>query len=264
MELTLTEGQYQLVYNAFSFVFAAMFAAGIFFILSRRMIAPKYRMAVTVSTVVVAIAAYHYLRIFDSWVAAFDVVDGAFVANGSFNEGYRYVDWLLTVPLLLAELVLVMGLVKSQTTKLITRLGIAAALMVILGYPGEVATDAATKWIWWIAGMIPFLYILYVLFGELGRAIKSMSPRVGGMVNGARYLLLAAWAFYPVAFLLPLTSLDPATAEVARQVGYSIADVVAKPVFGLVIFFIARAKSEEMGYGISDTNDEAQADLIDA
>ena len=255
MELILTEGQYNLVYNAFSFVFAAMFAGGLFFLLTRSRIAPRYRMALTVSTLVVAIAAYHYLRIFDSWVDGFVVADGVATSNGSFNEGYRYVDWLLTVPLLLAELVLVMALAKATQVKLIVRLGIAAALMIILGYPGEIASDTAVKWGWWIAAMIPFLYILYVLFGQLGSAIKGMSPRVGGMVNAARWLLLVSWAFYPVAYLLPLTGLDAATAEVARQVGYSVADVIAKPVFGLVIYFIARAKSEEMGYGLEYSSD---------
>lgn len=255
MDLILSEGQYNLVYNAFSFVFAAMFAAAIFFILTRTRISPKYRMAVTVSTLVVAIAGYHYLRIFDSWIAAFDIVDGEAIANGTFNEGYRYVDWLLTVPLLLAELVLVMSLAKARQTRLIITLGVAAALMIVLGYPGEIASDAAVKWAWWIAAMIPFAYILFVLFVQLGEAVKSMSPRVAGMVNAARWLLLVSWAFYPVAYLLPLTGLDAATAEVARQVGYSIADVVAKPVFGLVIYFIARAKSEEDGYRIDSDKD---------
>jgi bacteriorhodopsin len=255
MDLILSEGQYNLVSNAFSFVFAAMLAAAVFFILARSRVAPKYRVAVTVSTLVVVIAGYHYLRIFDSWAAAFDAADGAFVANGSFNEGYRYVDWLLTVPLLLAELVLVLALAKATQVKLIVRLGIAAALMIVLGYPGEIASDAAVKWGWWIAAMIPFAYILYVLFIQLGSSITAMSPRVGGMVNAARWLLLASWAFYPVAYLLPLTGLDAATAEVARQVGYSIADVVAKPVFGLVIYFIARAKSEELGYDADDYSD---------
>ncbi|MDJ0791051.1 MAG: bacteriorhodopsin-like [Acidimicrobiia bacterium] len=248
MELILSEGQYNLVYNAFSFVFAAMLAGFLFFILSRTRVSPKYRMALTVSTLVVAIAGYHYLRIFDSWVAAFELVDGQYLSNGTFNEGYRYVDWLLTVPLLLAELVLVMGLARAARVNMIIKLGVAASLMIILGYPGEIATDTATKWAWWIAAMIPFVYILYVLFVELGSAIRSMSPRVAGLVNGARWLLLISWSFYPVAYLLPLTGLDAATAEVARQVGYSIADVIAKPVFGLVIYFIARAKSEEEGY----------------
>ena len=250
MDLTLSEGQWELVYNSFSFVIAAMGAAFLFFLLARDRVARKHRMAVTISTLVVGIAGYHYFRIFDSWANGFSEVAGEFVSNGSFNEGYRYVDWLLTVPLLLAELVVVMALVKSLQYRLIAKLGVASALMIILGYPGEVATDAGTKWFWWIAAMIPFAYILYVLFGELGSAMKTQSAQVARYVGYLRNLLLVSWSVYPIAFLIPLTGLSDASAEVIRQVGYSIADVVAKPVFGVLIYLVARAKSEEDGYVI--------------
>ena len=100
MDLVLSEGQYELVYNAFSFVIAAILGSFLFFLLTRNRTSPRYRIAITVSTIVVAIAGYHYLRIFDSWAAAFSFIDGEFVSNGTFSEGYRYVDWLLTVPLL--------------------------------------------------------------------------------------------------------------------------------------------------------------------
>lgn len=245
MDLVLTEGQYQLVYNAFSFVVAAMGAAAIFFLLVRNRVAPAHRLALTLSTLVVAIAAYHYFRIFGSWEASFAQEGGEFLAVGLFNEGYRYADWLLTVPLLLAELVLLLGLERSARRSLITRLGVAAVLMIALGYPGEVASDAATKWIWWVAAMIPFLYILWVLYGELGKTLASQPESSRGFIRTMRTLILVAWLVYPVAYLVPLTGLDAATAEVVRQVGYSAADVIAKPVFGLLLYAAARAKSLE-------------------
>ena len=74
MDLTLSEGQYNLVYNSFSFVIAAMGAALIFFLLVRSRVAPRHRMAITLSTLVVAVAAYHYFRIFNSWSDAFTFV----------------------------------------------------------------------------------------------------------------------------------------------------------------------------------------------
>ncbi|MDP5348510.1 MAG: bacteriorhodopsin-like, partial [Paracoccaceae bacterium] len=92
------------------------------FLLVRSTVAPRHRMAVTISTVVVAIAAYHYLRIFDSWGAAFAFTNGEYIQVAPFNEGYRYVDWLITVPLLLAELVIVLKLNKSTTRSLLVRL----------------------------------------------------------------------------------------------------------------------------------------------
>lgn len=250
MELTLTEGQFDLVYNSFSFVIASMGAALLFFLLARTKIAPRHRMAVTLSTLVVAIALYHYVRIFDSFSDAFTFVDGEYVQQGApFNEGYRYVDWLLTVPLLLAELVVVLKLAKSTTRSLLVRLTIAAVAMIVLGWPGELSpADSTARTLWGIASTIPFLYILYVLFVELGRSLGRQSASVRKMVDGLRYIVLATWGIYPLAYLAPTVISNDATAEVVRQVGYSIGDVVAKPVFGLVIFAIALSKSRDDGY----------------
>jgi len=250
MELILSENQFNLVYNSFSFVIASMGAAFIFFLLVRSKVAPRHRMAVTLSTLVVAIALYHYLRIFDSFSSAFSFVDGEYVQTGApFNEGYRYVDWLLTVPLLLAELVVVLKLSKSTTRSLLIRLTIAAVLMIGLGWPGEISDpDSAARTIWGIASTIPFLYILYVLFVELGKSLGRQSAAVRKLVDGLRYIILATWGVYPIAYLLPQIIDDEATAEVARQVGYSIADVLAKPLFGLLVLGIAIAKSRDDGY----------------
>ncbi len=249
MDLVLSENQFDLVYNSFSFVIACMGGALLFFLLVRSKVAPRHRMAVTISTIVVAIAAYHYLRIFDSWGAAFAFTNGEYTQIAPFNEGYRYVDWLITVPLLLAELVIVLKLNKSTTRSLLVRLTIAAVLMIGLGWPGEIADpDSAARTFWGIASTIPFLYILYVLFVELGKSLGRQSASVRKLVDGLRYIILATWGVYPIAYMLPSLIDDPATAEVARQVGYSIADVLAKPLFGLLVLAIAIAKSRADGY----------------
>ncbi len=250
MELTLTEGQYNLVYNSFSFVIASMGAAFIFFLLVRNRVAPQHRMAVTLSTLVVGIALYHYVRIFGSWSDAFSFVDGEYVQDGeSFNEGYRYVDWLLTVPLLLAELVVVLKLAKAQTRSLLVRLTVAAVAMILLGYPGEIAAaDSSARTVWGVLSTIPFLYILYVLFVELGKSLDRQSNGVKKLLDGLRYIVLATWGVYPIAYMLPSLIDDDAKAEVARQVMYSVGDVLAKPLFGLLVLSIALAKSREDGY----------------
>ena len=143
-------GQFQLVYNAFSFAIAVMGAATAFFFLNRSQVAPAYRTAITITGIVTLIAMYHYLRIFASWEAAFSVLNGQIKPTGvAFNDAYRYVDWLLTVPLLLVELILVMRLSPAETVAKATKLGSLAAIMVLLGYPGEIASDSGTRWLWW-------------------------------------------------------------------------------------------------------------------
>jgi bacteriorhodopsin len=119
----------------------------------------------------------------------------------------------------------------------------ASALMIILGYPGEIATDNLTRGIWGALSTIPFLYILYVLWVELGRGMKTQPEQVRKDLNGLRLLLLATWGVYPIAYLIPQLGIEGADAFVWRQVGYSVADVLAKCLFGLLIYKIAREKS---------------------
>jgi len=259
MGLTLSAGQYSLVYNAFSFVIAAMGASLLFSVLARGSLAPRHRMALTLSTVVVGIAMYHYIRIFNSWVGAFSYKGGQYVQDGiPFNEAYRYVDWLLTVPLLLAELVIVLKLDTGKTRSLLIRLAGAALVMIIAGYPGEIAAaDSTAKIVWGIIGTLPFLYILYVLFGELSRSLGRQAPGVTRLLSALRWILLATWTVYPIAYILPAVVDNQVVAELARQVGYSVADVLAKPVFGLLVFAIAIAKSRDEGY--TEAGDVASA-----
>jgi bacteriorhodopsin len=250
----LSKNQFDLVFNSFSFVVAAMGAAFLFFLLIRQRVAPAHRIAVTLTTIVVAIAFYHYWRIFDSWKSSFEFVDGSYVSVGAgFNEGYRYVDWLLTVPLLLAELVLVLKLTKATTRSLLWRLITAALLMILLGYPGEIAdADSTARTVWGVLSTIPFIYILYVLFVELGKSLGRQESGVSKLVDGLRYVLLATWGFYPLAYIAPSVIDNEATAEVVRQVGYSLADVLAKPLFGLLVVAIAIIKTDAMKKDDSD------------
>ncbi len=245
---TITVFQYELVYNALSFGIASMGAATLFLWLSRNSVAPAYRTAITISGLVTAIATYHYLRIFGSWGSAYSVVNNTVTATGvKFNDAYRYVDWLLTVPLLLIELILVMRLSKAETTAKSIRLGSLAAIMILLGYPGEISSDSNTRWLFWAFSMIPFTLIVSDLFGGLKTAIQSQPESVKGLVNGARILTVASWCFYPVVFVLPMVGLSGGAASAAVQVGYTIADIVAKAVFGILIYAIAVRKTEAEG-----------------
>jgi bacteriorhodopsin len=242
---TISFGQYSLVYNAFSFVIAAMAAATVFLFLSRSQVSPKYRSAVTVSGIVTMIAFYHYVRIFNSWDAAYTVLNDTVTPTGHpFNDAYRYVDWLLTVPLLVTELILVMRLPGGEGAKKATKLAFLAVVMVLLGYPGEISSVASTRWLWWVLSMIPFLIIQYELFVGLAASIKTQPESARGLVSRARYLTVVTWLFYPIVFILPMIGLTGASATVGVQVGYSIADVLAKAAFGIFIYTIAVRKSE--------------------
>jgi bacteriorhodopsin len=162
-----------------------------------------------------------------------------------FNEAYRYVDWLLTVPLLLAELVAVLELGNKRTRPLMVKLVVASALMVALGYPGQLSPVHSTaRTLWAVASTVFFAYILFVLIVEINRAMKNETKEVRGLMNTLRLLLLLSWGFYPIAYLLP-SLVSGASGVVATQIGYSVADLVAKPVFTFLIFRLSMLKAEE-------------------
>jgi bacteriorhodopsin len=209
-----------------------MLGAFVYFLTQISSVAKKYRSSVAASAVVVGIAGYHYYRIWSGW------------AEGSVNEGYRYADWLITVPILVVELLIVLGVTADRRRKLMTTLVPATVLMIGLGYPGEVSSDDGTKWLYWVLAMIPFFYILWVLLGELKAAKSRETGVVAELINKATIILLGTWMVYPITYLFPVFFEYPHDgAETVRQVGYTIADITAKALYGLAIVSIAKARS---------------------
>jgi len=225
--------------------------ATIFFWLQLPNVTKSYRTALAITGLVTAIATYHYVRIFNSWVDAFTVTNTAgsdYVVNLSgapFNDAYRYVDWLLTVPLLLIELILVMKLPNAETVKLSWNLGVASAVMVALGYPGEIQDTLWVRWFWWAMAMIPFCYVVNTLVTGLNEATEKQADSVKSLVVSARYLTVISWLTYPGVYIIKSMGLAGNVATTYEQVGYSVADVVAKAVFGVLIWAIASGKSAE-------------------
>jgi len=230
-EVMLTGDNYTLVYNALSFGTAVMLGAFVYFLTQINSVAKAYRSGVAVSAVVVAIAGNHYYRIWQGF------------SEGEMNEGYRYADWLITVPLLVIELLIVLGVANEVRKGLMRKLVPATVLMIALGYPGEVSSDNGTKWLWWVLAMIPFVYILWVLYGQLQEASSRESGAVAGAIKNATVVLLVTWCVYPIAYLFPVFDANSEGLEVLRQVGYTFADITAKALYGLMILGIAKART---------------------
>lgn len=247
---------FNVVYNLLSLTVATMGAATLFFFFAPR-VNQKYKAAMIVTGLVTAIACYHYFQIRDSFGAAFALTEaGNYAFTGKpFNDFYRYADWLLTVPLLMVELIAVMTLTRAESAKYLRILIPAVIAMIILGYPGEnaIATggSAAAVWGWFVASMIPFIAILAVLFTQLSAAIERQPEGARGLIKFARLVVLITWSFYPIAYVIGALGMGEQglseTAVVGLQVGYTIADITAKAGFGVVIYMIARRKSEIEG-----------------
>merc|ERR1711865_771637 len=195
----------------------------------------KYKTAMTVTGLVTFIAAYHYIRIFNSWVDAYEfpaVTAGAadsiaigdpILTGKPFNDAYRYMDWLLTVPLLLIEIIFCCNLSPDETVKKAWALGVSSGLMIALGYPGEMIIEGAmgVRFMFWAAAMVPFLYVVYTLLVGLKEAIASEgNPKVSSMLG-----------------------FEGPHAVIAIQLGYCVSDIISKCGVGFLIYNITITKS---------------------
>jgi len=248
----MSDLQFQAVYNVLSFALASMMATTMYLWFRSFAVKDKYQSAVLISGLVTFIAAYHYFRIFNSWVEAYTYTAGGNLTGSPsltgvpFNDAYRYMDWLLTVPLLLVEILLVMKLDEVTFNKKAWNLGIGSALMIVSGYYGElvVTGDLAPRWGSWLLSMCFFLYIVYeLLVGLAGATAAEPDPVVQSKIRLAQIMTVISWCTYPVVYLFPMLGIDAAEAVVSIQIGYCASDIISKCGVGLVIYQITYAKS---------------------
>jgi len=255
----MSDIQYQAVYNILSFSLASMMATTMYLWFRAFAVHDKYRSAVLISGLVTFIAAYHYIRIFNSWVDAYSypqgkVQDGAMemgapeLTGVPFNDAYRYMDWLLTVPLLLIEILLVMKLDDATYNAKAKTLGLGSALMIVSGYYGEltVSGNLAPRWICWFISMAFFSYIVFeLLVGLAGATASESDPEIKSKIQLAQVMTVISWCTYPVVYLFPMFGITAAKAVVGIQIGYCISDIISKCGVGLVIYQITYAKSNK-------------------
>jgi len=254
----MTDLQYQAVYNTLSFSLASMMATTTYLFFRSFAVKPQFQSAVLISGLVTFIAAYHYIRIFNSWVDAYEykAVGEAPVLTGvPFNDAYRYMDWLLTVPLLLIEILLVMKLDEATFSAKAWNLGVGSALMIVSGYYGElvVTGDLTPRWVCWFISMCFFLYIVQELLVGLAAATNSEADdTIKGKIRVAQVMTVISWCTYPVVYLFPMLGISAATSVVSIQLGYCVSDIISKCGVGLVIYQISHAKSTMEKEGLEE------------
>ena len=210
----------------FWIVSMGMLAGAVFFFLERNTVAVAWRASVTVAGLVCFIAFVHYIYIRNIWVTTGDV-----------PTAYRYVDWLITIPMQTIEFYLILAAVRKVSDSIFWRLLIASLTMLIGGYLGEAGyIQVFVGFIILIAGWI---YILFELFsGEAGRAAsKSGNRPLSNAFASMRMIVTIGWVIYPLGYLfghLP-SGIDSNTLNII----YNLADFVNKLAFGLVIWIAA-------------------------
>ena len=214
----------------------AMMAASAFFFLSLSQFDKKWRTSVLVSGLITFIAAVHYFYMRDYWAA--------FQESPTF---FRYVDWILTVPLMCVEFYLI---TKKAGAKigLLWKLIFASLVMLVTGYFGE-TIDKDNSVLWGVISGAAYFYIAYLVwFGEVANLAQTAGPQVAKATRVLAWFVLVGWAIYPLGYILgtpgglfggQLVS-DPAAATHAMDIVYNIADAINKIGFGLVIYALSR------------------------
>jgi len=229
-------------YVAFTFFVGtmAMMAAAVFFFMETGSTAPQWRTSVLVSGLITFIAAVHYYY-----------MRGYNLDTGDSPTFFRYVDWLLTVPLMCVEFYLITKKVGAKIS-LLWKLILASVVMLVTGYIGEaIHPEDSVSWVWGLASGLAYFYIVYLVwFGDVAKLASASTPAVTSAVKTLGWFVLVGWAIYPLGYILGTRGglfgmeivADRAAARQAMDIVYNIGDAVNKIGFGLVIYALSRSE----------------------
>ena len=217
-----------LVGVTFWIISAAMVAATYFFTVERDRAEGKWKTSLTVAALVTGIAAIHYFYMRGVWI---DTQQSPIV--------FRYVDWLLTVPLQIVEFYLILAAIAVVRAALFWKLMIASLVMLIFGFLGE--AGLMNYWVGFIIGMAGWLYIIYeIFFGEASQISAAQGTEASKTAfNALRLIVTVGWAIYPIGYIA-----EPAMGAGALNIIYNLADFVNKIAFGVVIWVAATSSSK--------------------
>ena len=210
-----------------------MLASTVFFFIERADVAGKWRTSMTVAGLVTGIAFWHYLYMREAHL------------QGEVTTVFRYIDWLVTVPLQIVEFYLILAAVTAVTSILFWRLLGASLVMLVFGYLGEAGLMDVT--LGFIIGMAGWIYIIYEIFAGEAAKLSEGSKNAGGQFafNTLRYIVTIGWAIYPIGYFLGYMSGSETTDFGTVNIIYNIADLVNKTAFGLAIWVGATMDSSK-------------------
>ena len=218
---------------SFWVITAAMVAATFFFWVERDRAVGKWKTSLTVAAMVTGIAAIHYFYMREVWVA-----------TSESPTVFRYVDWLLTVPLQIIEFYLILAAIAAVAASLFWRLLIASIVMLVAGYLGEVnQSDTNMLWICFVIGLLAWFYIIREVFVGEASEINASSGSAASQAafSALRMIVTIGWAIYPLGYLYGYAGDGDVQ---ALNIIYNLADFVNKIAFGVVIWAAATSDSE--------------------
>ena len=209
----------------------AMMASAVFFFFERGSVKGKWKTSLTVAGLITGVAAIHYLYMRDVWVMV-----------GDTPTVYRYIDWLITVPLQIIEFYLVIAAVTAISAAIFWKLLTASIVMLVFGYLGETGLMDVT--LGWVIGMIAWLYIIYeIFFGETAKANAGSGNAASQQAfTTIKWIVTVGWAIYPLGYAIGY--FGGGVDANSLNIIYNLADLINKTAFGLAIWAAAKADSE--------------------
>jgi bacteriorhodopsin len=220
---------------SFWLISMALVAATAFFFLETQRVSGKWKTSLTVSGLVTLVAAVHYFYMRDVWID-----------TGSTPTVYRYIDWLITVPLLMVEFFLILSAVTKVPVRIFWKLMIGTLVMLVGGYLGEAGMMPVLPA--FIIGMAGWAYILYeIFFGEAGKINAQQAPEsVQKAFSLMRLIVTFGWTIYPIGYFLGyLTDGGPEESMKLLNIVYNFADLLNKVAFGVIIWSVAVSETDK-------------------
>jgi len=251
---------YQMVAHVLTLGYAVMLAGLFYFILTIKSVAPKYRTSSVLSVVVMVSAFLLLYAQANNWTTSFefDIEKGKYFLVGGadlFNNGYRYLNWLIDVPMLLFQILFVVTLTKSNFSSIRNQFWFSGAGMILTGYIGQYyeVTNFTAFAVWGAISTVFFFHILYLMRKVIKEGKEGIPEKAQKTLGAIWTIFLISWFLYPGAYLMPHLfgiegGLFNESGVVGRQMTYTIADICSKVIYGVLLTNVAQILSKEEGY----------------
>ncbi|MCC5612585.1 bacteriorhodopsin [Nostoc sp. CHAB 5834] len=242
--------QFDIVRHILTLGVGAQIAGLVYFLANAKETSPRYRLSSTLSAVVMVSAALILANQQFSWSQAFTWDGDRWnPSDSTFSNGYRYVNWSIDVPMLLTQLLVVLGISGQQFRRTFVGFVVGGLLMIYTGYIGQFyeTTSITTMNIWGAISTVFMVYICYLVGMSIFKTAQTMPGSTGGQARAIFWLLILSWTLYPIAYLMPWLSPTP-NGMVTRQILYTIADITSKVIYGVMLSQLATKLSALEGY----------------
>ncbi len=249
-ELVFTPTQHAIVGHAFAVALGTHIVGFLYFLSRQGQVAPRFRTSTWLSMAVMAASGYLFYRLGQSWDLAFAQAGAELVRTPNrFVGGLRYVNWCVTVPVLLVQVLYALDLTRSVAQRLRVVLVSSGVLMVLCGWIGQFSSgrDDGTLLLWGLLGTPPFVVLLAVLVPTLLGARAYLPPEAATTARNLVLVFAFFWGLYPIAYVLPAFSTSASTA-VSAQLLFTAADIGSKVLYGVMLAKLCRLRSAADGY----------------